>query len=200
MKELINIQAEIHAPKDKNNAFAGFPYRNAEGIIRAAKPLLEKHKCFLTLSDEVILIGDRYYIKATAKLTNSANEVVEAYGWAREQLNKKGNDDAQVTGASSSYARKYALCGLFGIDDSTQDPDAHDNRDSGTTAEKGKRGSNKSANNAVGTNPLNDALTAINGAKNRDELDAVYNQWGGAFEGADAATFFDELNAKASTL
>ena len=123
MKELIEIQSELKAPKDQDNKFGGYKYRSAEDILEAVKPLLKKLNCTLTLTDSIELIGDRHYIVATAKLTNSegGQEVTTAY--AREELTKKGYDAAQITGSASSYARKYALNGLFCIDD-TKDPDA----------------------------------------------------------------------------
>lgn len=123
MKELIAIQTELKAPKNQYNQFGGYYYRSQEDILEALKPLLKKHKCFLTISDDIVLIGDRYYVKATARLTNSEGQSVENTAYAREPANKKGMDEAQITGATSSYARKYALNGLFAIDD-TKDADA----------------------------------------------------------------------------
>lgn len=129
MVELLNIQQELKAPKDKYNKFGGFPYRNASGILEAVKPLLKKYKCIITLHDEIALLGDRFYIHSVVTLVNESGDKVEADGWAREQENKAGMDAAQLTGACSSYARKYALCGLFAIDDSELDPDTMDNRE-----------------------------------------------------------------------
>lgn len=122
MKELINIQAGLKAPKDKRNSFGGYNYRSCESILEAVKPHLKDEACTLTINDEIVQVGDRYYIKATATLRNSAGEIATATAFAREEENKKGMDAAQVTGAASSYARKYALNGLFAIDD-TKDPD-----------------------------------------------------------------------------
>ena len=121
MKELIEIQKELKAPKGQYNSFGKYKYRSAEDILEAVKPLLHKHGCQLTLSDEIVLIGDRYYIKATATITNGEEEVTTS-AYAREDLDKKGMDQAQVTGSVSSYARKYCLNGLLLIDDS-KDPD-----------------------------------------------------------------------------
>jgi hypothetical protein len=132
MKELLTIQTNLCAPKDKQNKFANYAYRSAEDILGAVKPLLKETGCTLVLTDDISLIGDRFYVKATATLTNGAGEKVTATGFAREAEVKKGSDDAQITGACSSYARKYALCGLFAIDDSSRDPDNDDNRDRGT--------------------------------------------------------------------
>ena len=124
MKQLLDIQTELKAPKGQYNSFGKYKYRNAEDILEAVKPLLKKHKCTLVITDELVLIGDRYYIKATAKLRFLDSELVEfVAGYAREEENKKGMDSSQITGAASSYARKYALNGLFLIDD-TKDSDA----------------------------------------------------------------------------
>lgn len=119
MKELIEIQSELKAPKNQLNKFGGYKYRSAEDILEAVKPHLKNHGCFLTLSDHVEMLGDRFYIQATAIITNGKGESVVSTGWAREEASKKGMDASQITGAASSYARKYALNGLFCIDDTT---------------------------------------------------------------------------------
>ena len=129
MKELINIQSELKAPKSQYNSFGKYQYRNAEDILEAVKPLLKKNNCHLTITDEIVLIGDRYYVKATAEITNGT-EVVVTSALAREEESKKGMDSAQLTGATSSYARKYALNGLFCIDD-TKDSDYNNQGDKG---------------------------------------------------------------------
>ena len=129
MKELINIQSELKAPKSQYNSFGKYQYRNAEDILEAVKPLLKKNNCHLTITDEIILIGDRYYVKATAEITNGT-EVVVTSALAREEESKKGMDSAQLTGATSSYARKCALNGLFCIDD-TKDSDYNNQGDKG---------------------------------------------------------------------
>ena len=117
MKELQEIQAKLKAPKGQYNAFGKYKYRSCEDIIEAVKPYLASTKCILTMSDELVLIGERYYIKATATLTNSEWVSVTTTWYAREEESKKWMDWSQVTWASSSYARKYALNGLFAIDD-----------------------------------------------------------------------------------
>ena len=119
---LSNIQVELKAPKNLYNSFGRYKYRNAESILEAAKPLCAKHGCTLTVSDEVILIGSRYYIKATATVQDKDGNAASTTALAREDETKKGMDGAQITGTASSYARKYALNGLFCIDD-TKDPD-----------------------------------------------------------------------------
>lgn len=123
MKELTAIQSNLNAPKNQINKFGGYKYRSAEDILAALKPLLQKHNCYLTISDEIKLVGERYYIVATASIFNTDKECVSVTGYAREEESKKGMDGSQITGASSSYARKYALNGLFGIDD-VKDSDA----------------------------------------------------------------------------
>ena len=120
--KLLKIQNELKAPKNQKNTFGGYNYRSCEDIFEAVKPLLTKENLLLRMNDELVQIGDRYYIKATAILTDG-NEVIENTAYAREEENKKGMDGSQITGASSSYARKYALNGLFLIDD-VKDSDA----------------------------------------------------------------------------
>lgn len=117
MKELIAIQSDLKAPKSQFNKFGGYKYRKAEDILEAVKPLLNKQKCTLTITDDIVMVGNRIYVKATATIKNEKGECEATNGWAREEESKKGMDGSQVTGASSSYARKYALNGLFAIDD-----------------------------------------------------------------------------------
>ena len=120
-EKLIKVQKELKAPKSNYNKFGNFYYRSAEDILEAVKPLNAKYGLVLTLRDEPILIGERYYIKATARITDG-KESHEVTAYAREAQTKKGMDDSQITGTASSYARKYALNGLFLIDD-TKDAD-----------------------------------------------------------------------------
>lgn len=125
--KLLAIQKELKAPKSQYNLFGKYNYRNCEDILEAVKPLCEKFLAVLTLGDELMLVGDRFYIKATATLTDTENgETVSTVAFAREELTKKGMDGSQITGSSSSYARKYALNGLFCIDD-TKDSDTLNN-------------------------------------------------------------------------
>lgn len=121
MKKLINIQHDLKAPKGNYNSFGKYKYRSCEDILEAVKPLLAREECTLTITDDIIQVGDRFYIKATARITDGT-ETVEVSAMAREAAEKKGMDDSQVTGTASSYARKYALNGLFLIDD-TKDAD-----------------------------------------------------------------------------
>lgn len=118
MKKLTNIQSTLKAPKGNFNSFGKYKYRSCEDILEALKPLLAEHSCVVTLSDEIVQIWERYYIKATATLLDcESGESQSTTAFAREELEKKGMDSSQITGSASSYARKYALNGLFAIDD-----------------------------------------------------------------------------------
>ncbi len=138
MKELYEklnrIQSSLIAPKGQTNSFGNYKYRSCEDILEVVKPLLKEEDLVLIISDEVVLVGDRYYVKATASVRSSDERTISVTALARESEDKKGMDSAQITGAASSYARKYALNGLFCIDD-TKDADTRDNR---TTSEPRK--------------------------------------------------------------
>ena len=169
MKELISIQSELKAPKSQYNKFGGYKYRKAEDILEAVKPLLAKQKCTLIITDDVVLIGNRIYVKATATIKNEKGECETTTGWAREEETKKGMDGSQITGASSSYARKYALNGLFAIDD---------NADSDTTNDGQHQASQQHAQTQVQqpatpqyhTNDLNEGLAFLSRCVNKDNL------------------------------
>lgn len=121
MSELLSrIQKNLSVPKNRTNKFGNYKYRSCEDIVDAIKPLLED-SASLVVSDKVVLVGDRHYIKATASLIEKDGVVTLAHGWAREAKEQKGMAEAQLTGSTSSYARKYALCGLFAIDDGVDD-------------------------------------------------------------------------------
>lgn len=122
IKKIASIQGELKAPKGQYNSFGKYKYRSCEDILEAVKPLLVKHQLLLTITDDIVVVGDRIYVKATVKITDGKNEVFNS-AFAREEETKKGMEGSQVTGASSSYARKYALNGMFCIDD-TKDSDA----------------------------------------------------------------------------
>jgi len=132
-KELQLIQEELKVPKNQYNDFSKFNYRSCEDILEKVKPLLKKHDVSLILTDELVNIGDRYYVKATAILTGKDWEV-KTTGFAREEDQRKGMDGSQITGSASSYARKYALNGMFLIDDG-KDADSLDNRKLGVKRE-----------------------------------------------------------------
>lgn len=125
IEKIVAIQSELKAPKGQYNSFGKYNYRSCEDILEGVKPLLTKHGLILTIQDSIDLIGDRFYVKATATITDG-KEQLSTSAYARESLDKKGMDASQVTGATSSYARKYALNGLLAIDD-TKDADTMDN-------------------------------------------------------------------------
>ena len=127
MDILNRIQVGLAAPKNSENNFGGYKYRTAESILEAVKPFLSDSGAILTLSDDLVMIGDRYYVKATATL-KAGDDSVSVSAFARESLAQKGMVDPMLTGSSSSYARKYALNGLFAIDNAENDPDTKDNR------------------------------------------------------------------------
>ena len=124
LKTLLEIQQTFRAVKDQKNDFGGFNYRNVEVMLTELKPILAEHDACITFSDEIIERGGRCYVEATATLTTPKGEV-SCKASAREQETKKGMDAAQITGACSTYARKYALCGLLAVDDGSKDPDAN---------------------------------------------------------------------------
>lgn len=125
IEKIVAIQSELKAPKGQYNSFGKYNYRSCEDILEGVKPLLAKHGLVLTIQDDIELIGDRYYVKAITTITDG-KESISTSAYARESLDKKGMDASQVTGATSSYARKYALNGLLAIDD-TKDADTMDN-------------------------------------------------------------------------
>lgn len=125
IEKIVAIQSELKAPKGQYNSFGKYNYRSCEDILEGVKPLLAKHGLVLTIRDGIELIGDRFYVKATAIITDG-KEQLSTDAYARESADKKGMDASQVTGATSSYARKYALNGLLAIDD-TKDADTMDN-------------------------------------------------------------------------
>ena len=135
LQECLNyIQVNLKAPKNMTNSFGNYKYRNLEGIFEGLKPLLEETGCIINITDSLELVGDRHYIKSTASIIKGS-ETFSVDGWARESLDKKGMDSSQITGSASSYARKYAMNGLFAIDD-VQDADSMDNRNSITDDQK----------------------------------------------------------------
>jgi hypothetical protein len=131
-QKLQGIQSSLKAPKGQTNKFGGYRYRSAEDILTAVKPLLAEWACTLVITDSIVEVGGRVYVKSTAVLASTENgneNFINVDAFAREAETKKGMDDAQITGSASSYARKYALNGLFAIDD-TKDPDATNNHGS----------------------------------------------------------------------
>ena len=163
MKELISIQQELKAPKGQYNSFGKYHYRSCEDILEAVKPLLGKHNCILNISDQIELVGDRFYVKATATIINSEGKSVTTTAFAREQESKAGMDTSQLTGSTSSYARKYALNGLFCIDD-TKDADTMDNTSEGKAAPAAPKAEKKEDDRPwMSEKNLKDILERING-------------------------------------
>lgn len=158
IERVIAVQSQLKAPKNQWNDFGSYYFRSCEDILEAVKPLLKAEGLLLTITDEIVVLGDRFYVKATATLTDGERSLPNQ-AFAREDASKKGMDGSQVTGAASSYARKYALNGLFAIDD-TKDVDTLNNgKNTGTTkdADKGKAKAIEEAKNA----PDLAALSAI---------------------------------------
>ena len=180
MKELNEIQKRLKAPKGQYNAFGKYKYRSAEDILEAVKPIYIEQNCTLTISDSIELVGERYYVKATAKLTNSEGVSVETSAYAREDLAKKGMDEAQITGSTSSYARKYALNGLFAIDDE-KDPDTTNTHGKGETTQQTNQQVKTATSTAVDEAQLAIAIDDLKRATNRSQLETAYYNWAGAF-------------------
>lgn len=168
MKELIAIQSELKAPKSQFNKFGGYKYRKAEDILEAVKPLLAKQKCTLIITDDVVLIGNRIYVKATATIKNEKGECETTNGWAREEETKKGMDGSQITGASSSYARKYALNGLFAIDDNADSDTTNDGQQQ--TQQQAQTHAQQPASNQFNSNDLNEGLGYLSRCVSKDNL------------------------------
>lgn len=186
MKELINIQSKLKAPKSQYNSFGKYSYRSAEDILEAVKPLVHAENCTLTLTDDIVCAGNRIYVKATCRLVNSQGEVIETSAYAREDETKKGMDGSQITGSSSSYARKYALNGMFCIDDTkdadTRSPEQNTSKPTPTP----KTASGKSDEFYM-------ARQEIDNAKSIDELSRIYNTYKNLHTDAD---FMESLTTK----
>ena len=135
LNKLMKIQSELKAPKNQFNNFGKYKYRSAEDILEAVKPLLAKNNCIMTISDSIHEVAGRFYVQATATITNEDGQSVSVQAYAREADSKSGMDASQITGACSSYARKYALNGLFLIDD-TKDADTDEHQKQTTAKSK----------------------------------------------------------------
>lgn len=178
---LNHIQVNLNAPKGQFNKFGGYKYRSCEDILAAVKPLLKETGCVLNLWDEIVEVGGRIYVKATAAIGNGA-EAITTTAFAREPESKKGVDEPQITGTASSYARKYALNGLFAIDD-TKDAD---------TDEYAKQ--QQAAPQPTPDLPDPDliiALDSVKGCKTIDELKKLWNELSGWQKNK---TFIAEVN------
>lgn len=170
IKRLAEIQKTLNAPKGQKNAFGGYMYRSCEDILMAVKPLLGD--LVITVNDEMALVGDRIYVKATATITDGEHSISTS-SFAREAVSKKGMDDAQVTGSTSSYARKYALNGLLLIDD------------------------NKDADHADNREQQRDFIKEMKQAKNQDDLKKVFGAaWKSTSDGNVKQSFKDIYDAR----
>lgn len=151
IKNLSKIQNEMNVKKGRYNKFGGYYYRSCEDILQTAKEVCNKYGCYVNVTDSIEYIEGRFYVKATAKVVDiETGESEEATAFAREEESKKGMDGAQLTGATSSYARKYALCGLFAIDDSIDDDSSN-----GTQENEGKAANKKGAKSSSTSQPDN---------------------------------------------
>ena len=178
--KLLDIQNELKAPKSQYNNYGKYNYRNCEDILEAVKPICKKYKAVVFLSDKLVINGERYYIEATATFVDvETNETIEVTAYAREEESKKGMDGSQVTGASSSYARKYALNGLFDVDDT---------KDSDFTNTKNNQSDNRNQNEKPNEAKQEDVFSEINnaissyskqsGMKTKDVVDCIEKQIG----------------------
>lgn len=180
-ESLVAIQSKLKAPKNQYNSFGKYKYRSAEDILEAVKPLLAEHNVVLNMSDRIELIGTRYYLVCTAKVIKGEEEIISE-GRAREDESKKGMDGAQVTGTSSSYARKYALNGLFCIDD-TKDADTDEYAKQQQEAPKQAKQAAKPAQPSPQPYPELDmekellAESEANQAQSSAELTAIWNKY-----------------------
>ena len=175
MKELITIQSELKAPKTQYNKFGGYKYRKAEDILEAVKPLLAKQKCTLIITDDIVMVGSRIYVKATATIKNEKGEYETSTGWAREEETKKGMDGSQITGASSSYARKYALNGLLAIDDNADSDTTNDGQHQAAQQQANPQAqaaqpAQHTATPQYHPNDINEAIQMVSRCVNKDNL------------------------------
>ena len=167
--KLVEVQSKLKAHKSQFKKFGNYAYRNCEDILEALKPLLNEVRAIINISDDVVLVGERYYIKATVKfICAESGEVIEASAMAREEENKKGMDSSQLTGSTSSYARKYALNGLFAIDDT---------KDSDTTNTHNKE-QNKVSNNEIISEAQVKRLFVLAKGKDTDKVKGVVDKYG----------------------
>ena len=189
------IQQTLKSPKDSRNEFGKYNYRTCSAILEAVKPLLGP--ATLIVSDELVLIGERYYIKATATYTNKdEGETFAATAYAREPLDKKGMDEAQITGASSTYARKAALSGLFAIDDSSNDPDATNTHGQAPNKPSAGRSRGQATNNQAAAKKPAEGLKSGSGAD--AALKAAQQQAKAARQAYIEATGADPANVDAA--
>ena len=181
-QRLIVAQSELKAPKGQYNSFGKYKYRSAEDILEAVKPVNEKNGLFLRLYDEPVMVGDRIYIKATAEITDELNsQTYKVTAYAREPLSKKGMDESQITGTASSYARKYALNGLYLIDDTKDaDTDEHQKQTQQGQPQQSRSASDKQlglVQSLVKKHPKEEQATVFNTMIQQLQLSRVMTEW-----------------------
>lgn len=178
INKLIQIQSELKVPKNQTNSHGGYKFRSCEDILESVKPILKKYDCCIILKDEMEIVGNRIYVRATAELLSKDGGKISTTAYAREPESRKGFDESQLTGAASSYARKYALNALFGIDD-TKDADAT-NKHEQPEKEKGDMALVKkqlaTCNNLNGINALSESASRMEWSKEeRAELKQLFD-------------------------
>ena len=176
IERVIAVQSQLKAPKNQRNDFGGFNYRSCEDILEAVKPLLKAEGLCLTITDDIVMIGDRYYVKATATLTDGERSLPNQ-AFAREPEERAKMDGSQVTGSASSYARKYALNGLFAIDD-TKDADALNNGQDAANGKDFDKGKAKATAPAPKIPAPDKAavIAAVYAAQTEEEVVAIYKK------------------------
>lgn len=182
MQRVISLQTRLKAPKSQYNKFGGYSYRKCEDILEGAKVLLDELDLSIVITDEVVVIGERYYVKSTATLIDALDPTnrLESVGMSREELDKKGMDQSQITGASSSYARKYALNGLLMVDDSVDSDGTNDHGKKPADAAKPTRAAAKPVPKDSGSSSIMDsAVNYIKSQKDKQKAyDAIINKYG----------------------
>ena len=173
IEKISNIQKELKAPKSQYNSFGKYNYRSCEDIVESVKPLLSKQGLALFIKDEMVFVGERYYIQATATITDGENEV-HSTAYAREPLEKKGMDESQITGTASSYARKYALNGLFAIDDTKDADSLNTSKDYTEKTHNAPNRAKNTPNSTISAKPL-DLLKDYENALPSDKMASFHN-------------------------
>lgn len=191
MEELIKIQSELKAPKGQYNSFGKYRYRSCEDILEAVKPLLARNGCTLTIQDEIVPVLNRIYVRATCTLTNKDGKQEITTAYAREAETKTGMDVSQITGAASSYARKYALNGLFCIDD-TKDTDTNEYQ----TQQSAPRTQQKAQQPSVDNETLQLALSEVRSAQSKESLNEILSRYKMLYADMAFQTAVREVNAK----
>lgn len=187
-KNIIHVQATLNAPKGQYNSFGKYAYRSCEDILGALKPLLAEKGLFQFITDEIVLIGERYYVKSTVTVTDGENSITNS-ALAREAATKKGMDDSQITGATSSYSRKYALNGMWNIDD-TKDADTEAYRQQAT-----QKANQSVKNSATGFEPKEFLERFKQAASNSGTIDDLKEKFKYAYSGLKGYPEQDEAKA-----